>query len=256
MKKKLLGKTAVVTGGGTGIGEAIAKQFAQHGADVFILGRRMEILKSVRSEFEKIDLKITAFKCDVSSESDVKEFFTNHISPNGKLDILVNNAAVFYRKTLMDTNTKEFINMSNVNFLGVFLMIKNAVPFLEKNPESNIINISSVAGCISPQGQNVYGSTKAAINHMTKGLAVELGPKGIKVNAIAPGPVNTPVWDTIAPDIDEQTKLKDMLRKKIPIGRIGEGEDISLWAMNIVSPDNTWMTGCILNIDGGRGLVT
>ena len=81
MKKKLLGKTAVVTGGGTGIGEAIAKQFAQHGADVFILGRRMEILKSVRSEFEKIDLKITAFKCDVSSESDVIGIFhKSHLS--------------------------------------------------------------------------------------------------------------------------------------------------------------------------------
>ena len=151
--------------------------------------------------------------------------------------------------------TEEIDEMMNTNLRGAFLTIREVLPDMKKAHGGDILNITSVAGCISPQGQCFYGATKAAVNHMTKGLAVEVAKYDIRVNCLAPGPINTPLWDTISNSPSEAESFKTMLAEKTPLGRIAEPMDIAHWALKIVDPNNTWMTGSVINLDGGRGLV-
>ncbi|MBH11279.1 MAG: hypothetical protein CMG74_13185 [Candidatus Marinimicrobia bacterium] len=248
-------KTAIVTGASSGVGKEVSLLLCKYGCRVLAIGRNRNKLDNVLSETEEYDGTLRSFECDLSVPIQIESLFNELNKSNEKPDILINNAAVFYRNNFEETTFDQYSEMIDVNLTSTFKLIKYVIPIMKSKKTGDILNITSVAGCISPHGQTVYGATKATLNHLTKGLAVELGPYGIRINALAPGPINSPLWEKMYPDEIDRNKIFNMLKGKIPLGRISEPKDIAYWCLKILDSDHNWMTGSIINLDGGRGLV-
>ena len=246
--QKLAGKVAVVTGASKGIGADIAKHLAAEGASVVVnYASSKEGADRVVDEIAKRGGKAIAVQADVAKKADIERLFATTKKNFGHLDILVNNAGVYRFELLEAVTEDEFHRQFNTNVLGLILATQEAAKHF--GPEGgSIINISSLASSVTPPMSVVYSATKGAVDAITGVLAKELGPKGIRVNAINPGPVATEGFDAAGftgSDFEKQTTAET------PLGRIAQPNDIAPAAVFLASSDSAWITGETLRVAGG-----
>jgi NAD(P)-dependent dehydrogenase (short-subunit alcohol dehydrogenase family) len=247
---RLKNKVALITGGGTGIGEAIAKRFAREGARVVITGRRETELKRVVNDIDKTAGHALAIAGSVTDETQVREAVAATVRTFGRLDILVNNAGnLFHAGPLHETTDHIWDETFDIFLKGTFRFIRATIPQMLKQGGGSIINISTVAGMKAIPGfpGHAYQAAKAGVNLLTKTVAVEYAQQGIRCNCICPGGVLTP---------PVQEMLKDPNAKAFfegfhPMKRLGQSEDIAEPAIYFASDESQWATGSILTIDGG-----
>lgn len=246
--KKLSGKVAIVTGASKGIGAAIAKAFAAEGASVVVnySSSKAGADKAV-SEITAAGGKAVAVQANVSGQADIDRLFAETIKAFGRLDIVVNNAGIYEFMPIEGITEDHFHRQFNLNVLGLLLVSQAAVKQFG-SAGGNIINISSVVSTISFPAASVYSGTKAAVDAITRSLGAELGPRGIRVNAIRPGMVETE--GTHAAGIEESDMQKSVLAQT-PLGRLGQPDDIASAAVFLASNDSSWITGETLLISGG-----
>jgi 3-oxoacyl-[acyl-carrier protein] reductase len=244
---KLAGKVAVVTGASKGIGAAIAKELAKEGASVVVnYASSPQQAGSVVSSIQAEGGKAKAVRADVSKPAEAKQLVDAAVSEFGRLDILVNNAAVYEFLPLHEITETHFDRMFNLNVRGLLFATQAAAGALGDGGGS-IINIGSMASLSAPPGGSVYAATKGAVDVITKSLAAELGPRKILVNAVLPGPVETEGAQSMA----EWDQFKTQLLPRTPLGRVGQPRDIASVVSFLASEDAGWITGQVIPVAGG-----
>jgi NAD(P)-dependent dehydrogenase (short-subunit alcohol dehydrogenase family) len=240
-------KVAIITGGGGGIGLAAARMFSAKGAKVLITGRQIGPLEEIAASYPNIK----AFVADVSDPESANKTVAAALEHWGRLDIVVNNAGGGVIQPLADVSAKSISDIFAVNVTGPTLLAAAAIPHLEKT-KGAIINMSSTYGSKAAAGLSLYASSKAAVEHLTRCWALELAPKGIRVNAIASGPVETAfLRDRMGLSDEQINEVKEQERKMIPLGRRGVTDDVASWVVNLADRDSGWITGQIIGVDGG-----
>ena len=243
-------KIALVTGGGTGIGEAIAKAFAREGAKVAITGRRKEELGRVVKDITQSGGHALALQGSVTNDSDIRSAVEATVRTFGRLDILVNNAGnLFYAGPLHETSDQIWDETFDVFMKGTFRFIRAAIPVMLKQGGGSILNVSTVAGmkAIPFFQAHAYQAAKAGVNMLTKSVAVEYAKQGIRCNCICPaGVLTAPVQEML-----KDPKAKALFEGIHPMGRLGQPEEIAQAAIYFVSDESHWTTGSILTVDGG-----
>jgi len=249
---RLEGKTALITGGGEGIGKATALLFCKEGAKVGITGRTKEKLDEVIKEAEGKG-EIIALPGDVSKEDDVKRIVDEFIRRFKKIDILFNNAGVLEAGNVTTTSVESWDRIIDINVKGTFLMSKYVVPHMIKNGGGAIINNSSVAGFIGCPNVVAYNTSKGAIMQFTRSLAMDHAKQGIRVNTICPGFIKTKMNEDFIDDHspDAQKKLDEIAAQIVPMGGRGEPIDIAYGVLYLASDEARYVTGTQLVIDGG-----
>jgi len=241
----LSGHVAIVTGAGAGIGRAIAETFAKAGAAVMVSDRTAEAAAKVADGINAAAGKATSIACDVTSDVALAAMVDETVKAFGKVTILVNNAGGGGPKPF-DMPMDDFTWAYKLNVFSIFRLCQICAPHIEKAGGGAILMISSMAGENKNQRMTSYGSSKAAANHLTRNMAFDLGPKKIRVNAIAPGAIKTQALASVlTPDIE-----KAML-KHTPMGRLGEPSDIANAALFLCSPAAEWVSGQVLTVSGG-----
>lgn len=242
----LKGKTAIITGGVRGIGKAIALSFAENGANVALCYRGNEdAAKNTEEEIKKLMGNVILFKGDVKDSSFAKEVISRTKEAFGRVDILVNNAGITRDKLLLRMNEEDFTEVIDTNLTGSYYFLKASSEVMVKQRYGRIINLSSIVGINGNPGQCNYSASKAGIIGLTKSAAKELGRRGITVNAIAPGFIETDMTDALT------EAQKTALLNGIPMGRIGNTKDISSLAVFLASEEAGYITGQIIGVDGG-----
>ena len=245
----LTNKVAIITGASQGIGKGMAETFSKAGAHVACVSRNKDNLKSVADSLIKNGGVASFYTCDVSSldafQNTIKEIAENH----GSVDILVNNAGICKDKLIMRMSEDEWNKVININLNGAFNGIKAVSQIMIKQRAGRIINISSIVGLIGNPGQANYAASKAGLIGLSKSAAKELAPRGITVNAIAPGYIATDMTDQIT------DQAKESLITKIPLGRIGSPSDIAASALFLASDEAGYITGQTLTVDGGMVMI-
>ena len=242
-------KIAVVTGAGRGIGRGIALALAREGAMVVVnYNGSKERAEEVVRTIEEAGGKAAAIQCNISDFEAAKEFFANVVKEYGKIDILVNNAGITKDNLIMRMSEEEFDKVIEVNLKGAFNCMKHVSRIMLKQKSGHIINMSSVSGVMGNAGQVNYCASKAGIIGMTKSLARELGSRGITVNAIAPGFIETEMTDVLPEDV------KENLLASIPLKRMGQTKDIAETVAFLASDKAAYITGQTISVDGGMGM--
>jgi 3-oxoacyl-[acyl-carrier protein] reductase len=245
--RKLEGKTAVVTGSSYGIGRGVALKLGEQGANVVVnYSKSLDKAQSVVSEILSKESRAISVRADVSQSDQVGMLIDTCLQEFGRIDILVNNAGILPFGNIEDITDEVLDRVFKVNFYGTFYCCREAVPIMKKQGYGKIVNITSIA---SQRGDNTtaaaYGSSKGAQSVLTKSLARQLGPFGINVNAVAPHAVITPMMDYW----DQQKR--DSMKNKIPVRRLGNPEDVAVAVLFLVSDEADFITGQILNVNGG-----
>lgn len=244
--KNLIGKTAVVTGASRGIGRAVAIKLASLGANIVLNYRSsIESVQQVLEDIKAAGSNAVAVQGDVSSFSDAEKIIKAAVDNFGSIDILVNNAGITKDGLLMRMKEEDFDGVIDVNLKGTFNCIRHAAPFMVKQRSGRIVNMSSVVGITGNAGQVNYSASKAGVIGITKSTARELASRGITVNAVAPGFIQTDMTDVLP------EKAKEGLLNGIPLKRFGKPEDIAEAVAFLVSDSGSYITGQIINIDGG-----
>lgn len=250
MTDSLKDQVALVTGGSAGIGRGIAEQFASEGAKVVILGRHEDTLKEVANSNNNISYVVA----DLTKDDDIKKV-ADYVADNfGKLNILVNNAGWCPVQPLEEMTIEDYDRAYSLEVRGVVNMTINVLPLLKKANGANIINLSSVGAHNLAPNFSMYASAKMAIEVMTKTWAMELAKYNIRVNAIAPGPIDTDIWYKTDMSREDEEKNKQNMINQVPVHRLGTVEDIANGASYLVSDKASYVTGDVLTIDGGQGL--
>ena len=248
-------KIAFVTGAGSGIGEHIARLFAQQGAHVILSDVRADAAERVASEIQAAGGSTRTQHLDVTEEFQVKAALEQVATTEGRLDILVNNAGVSHVGTILETSLEDWERLISVNARGVFLCSKYAVTqMLAQNPAGGIlVNIASVAGMIAIDQRFPYSATKGAVISMTRSIAIDFVTQGIRCNAICPGTVHTPfVEGYLARNFaGREDEVRQQLHARQPIGRMGRPDEIAYAALYLASDEAAFVTGSTLVIDGG-----
>ena len=241
-------KIAIVTGGGSGLGFAISEKFTKNGIETIIVGRDENKLKQAK---EKLGEKCHAMTCDVSDLSSIPEFISKVISQFGQIDVLVNNAGINMKKEFQDVTDEDFQKVITTNLTAVFVISREVVKQMLKQKSGSIINISSMAAQYGLPKVIAYSASKTAIDGMTRAMAVELSPRGIRVNAIAPGFIITDMTDK-ALNSDPERKAKVFGRT--PMGYMGQPSDIGDAALFLAGDAAKYITGVVLPVDGGNSI--
>ena len=245
---RLEGKVAIITGGARGQGATEARMFAQEGARVVIGDIRDELGMQVEAEIRELGGEAVYLHLDVTSEDDWQRAIETAEQQFGKVDVLVNNAAIVLRKDIEETTGEDWDNIMDINAKGVFLGTKAAIPAMRRAGGGSIINISSISGLVSI-GPPAYIATKGAVRLFTKSTAIQYASENIRANSIHPGSVDT---DMRREGMGDQTPEEIQARiDNIPLGRVGTTEDISYGALFLASDESSFMTGSELVIDGG-----
>jgi len=242
---QLSNQIAVVTGAGRGIGRAIALKFAAEGADVACVSRTAENSEKVANEVRALGRKAWAHAVDVSDSASVNTAAEKILAECGKVDILVNNAGVTRDGLLMRMADADWDTVLNTNLKGAFLVTKAFSRAMLKARSGRVINIASVIGLMGNAGQCNYAASKAGLIGFTMSAAREFGSRGITVNAIAPGFIETDMTAELKPE------LKEALVKQIPLGTLGQVEDIAHAALYLAAASGRYVTGQVLTVDGG-----
>jgi len=254
----LKGKVALVTGGGTGIGTAIAERFVADGAKVCITGRRKEMLEKVAKSLPSEALAICPG--DVSKEEDVKRMVETTVKFGGKLNVLVNNAAINHPASIAELDPKLWREVIGVNLTGPFLLMKAVIPLMIKEGGGSIINISSLGGMRCLPSMPAYCSSKAGLIMLTQQAALEYGRNNIRCNAVCPGGVKT---DMTKKDFGQFGKMLgiepdtfiEQIAVEIPMHRFAASEEMGGLCSYLASDESSFMTGAVLTIDGGTAVV-
>jgi 3-oxoacyl-[acyl-carrier protein] reductase len=243
---KLENKVSMITGAARGIGKAIAVLFAREGSDLAICDVDQGALDATKSEIEKsTGRKVLAEKVDVTSLKEVEEFAKKTLDNFGNLDILVNNAGITRDNLLLRMSENEWDAVLNVNLKGAFNCIKAVTRPMMKQRGGKIINMASIIGLIGNAGQANYSASKGGLIALTKTVAKELGSRNINVNAIAPGFIQTDMTDKLGEE------AKEKLLGLIPLSRMGSPEDVAKIALFLASDDSAYVTGQVIQVDGG-----
>jgi NAD(P)-dependent dehydrogenase (short-subunit alcohol dehydrogenase family) len=240
----LAGLSVVVSGAGTGIGRAIARRALGEGAVVTVVGRRERLLKELGPEVEVV---VT----DITQPGAAEHVVSAALGRFGRLDAVVNNAGVARFGRLEDVGVDSFDEMFATNVRAPAELIRCALPQLRAN-RGSVVNVSSVGGVLVMPGRSLYGASKAALNSLTRSLARELAPE-VRVNAVLPGPVDTPMWTDMGFNESQTAELRSDLVAATPMARFGEADEIAGWVCCLVDPQlSGWVTGVLVPVDGGR----
>ena len=242
----LSGKVALVTGASRGIGKACALYLAELGAKVAInYSRSSEQADQVVAQIKEMGGEAIAIRADVSKQAEVETMVDETIKSLGGLDILINNAGVTKDTLLIRMKEEDWDQVLDINLKGAFLVTKAAAKYMMKKRQGKIINISSVIGVSGNAGQANYAASKAGIIGFSKSIAKELAPRGILVNIIAPGFIDTDMTDVL------NDQVKEAILSKIPLGRYGDPEDIAYLVGFLSSDQSQYITGQVIHVDGG-----
>ncbi|OPH49270.1 short-chain dehydrogenase [Paenibacillus ferrarius] len=253
---QLKGKVAIITGAGSGIGEAAAKLFVNHGANVIVADwNEVQAGRVVDEINAKVAGSKRAFavKADVSAEAQVEHVVRETLSAFGSIDILFNNAAVVLPKELEEITETEWTRTLDINLKSVYLMIKHCIPEIRKN-KGNIVNMSSLNGLIGQRNNPVYAATKGAIIAMTKSLALDYAKDGVRVNCLCPAGVMTPLLEQWIGQQADPMATVQALTDMHPLGRCASAEEIAQAALYLASDSSAFITGLALTVDGGASL--
>jgi 3-oxoacyl-[acyl-carrier protein] reductase len=241
----LAGQVAVVTGAGRNIGRAIAVRLAEAGADVALVGRSEGLLEEVATAIRRLGRGALAFPCDVADAAAVAATAEKIVEKFGRIDILINNAGVTRDKLLLRMDEADWDEVLDVNLKGAFHFSKVAARAMIRQKRGRILSVTSVIGQIGNAGQANYAASKAGLIGFTKSLAKELAPRGITVNAIAPGFIDTAMTQVLAADV------REALLRSIPLARFGTPQDVAQVALFLASEHAGYITGQVINVDGG-----
>ncbi len=243
----LQNKRALVTGATKGIGKAIAEELTELGAEVFIIARNEAEVNDQLKFYSQKNLKVSGMQCDVTVKNDRQRLFKRISTDWKSLDILINNAGTNTRKSTLENSEEDFDNLISLNMISVFEMCRLFHPMLAIPGDSSIVNITSVAGFTSVGSGSPYAMSKAAINHFTKYLSVEWAKDKIRVNAVAPWYIRTPLTEPVLKN-EERYKL---ILSKTPMNRIGEAYEVASAAAFLCMPASSYITGECIAVDGG-----
>ena len=247
-KSRLEGKVALITGGARGMGASEAQLFLDEGAKVVITDILDEVGQETARRLSPDGSRCIFYRHDVTNESEWESVVADAIGAFGQIDVLVNNAGVFEQGSILDTTLKNFERTMDINVTGVFLGMKTVAPHMVQRKQGSIINISSVAGLNGTPGFVAYGASKWAVRGMTKGVAKELAPFGVRVNSIHPGIIDTPMLQTF----DEAGEgVREMVRTRIPLGYEAEPIHVARLSLYLGSDDSAYSTGSEFIVDGG-----
>jgi NAD(P)-dependent dehydrogenase (short-subunit alcohol dehydrogenase family) len=239
----------IVTGAGSGIGAATATRLGAAGAAVVLAGRREDPLHEVAATITAAGGQALCVPADLARPDSPARIVDACLDRYGRLDGLVNNAAMVRHMPVGEWDTGCFDEHVATNIRAPFFLIQAALPALRESPVRSVVNVSSSSGTLRRVGQSVYGMTKSALDYLTQTLAGELAPLGVRVNGIAPGPIDTPIHATWADDLEEAYRW---LSGQVPLGRIGAPEEVALWITLLLSPAAAFMTGAVIPLDGGQ----
>jgi NAD(P)-dependent dehydrogenase (short-subunit alcohol dehydrogenase family) len=250
MMGRLEGRTAVVTGANSGIGFATARRFAAEGATVFMIARRQDVLDAAVAE---VGPNATGIRGDVSKLADLDRLYAAVAEQGRGIDVLFANAGGGEFASLEQVTEQHFDATFDTNVKGLLFTVQKALPLL--NDRASVIVTGSSAATRGNPAFGVYGASKAAVRSLARTWANELKGRGIRVNAIAPGPVATPGIDGLAPDEEQAAQLKAMLADGVPLGRMGEPDEIAATALFLASDESSFITGSELAVDGGANQI-
>lgn len=249
---KLEHKVAIVTGGSQAIGHGVAKMFAEEGAKVVIADIDAVAGQKTVKEFTDKNLDVRFHETDVSDEEHVKSLIDYTINEFGRLDVLVNNAAINFRKAVHETSLEEWNNLMGVNLTGPFLCSKYAIPEMQKQETSSIINMSSWHAETTITRLAAYASSKGGLTALTRQMALDYGNSQIRVNAVGPSSVDTPLLHKTFASLENPEKSLEESLAFNPMGRIGTVDDIAKACLFLASDDSTYVSGQTILIDGGQ----
>lgn len=250
----LNGKNAIVTGGAQGIGRAIALRLAKDGANVALLDLNEKTAKETAADIEKLGVSALTSVCNVTDYGQVKDAVAQIQSQWKTIDILINNAGIDRAKTFVDTDEALWDLIINVNYRSFLIASHVCIPYMIEQKSGNIVSLGSDAGRVGNPGEVLYCGTKAAIMASSKALAKELARYNIRVNAVAPGPVKTELWDKLH-EGEKGQKVTEAVTRAIPMRRLGTPEDVADVVAFFVGDDSRYLTGQVLSIDGGLTMI-
>jgi NAD(P)-dependent dehydrogenase (short-subunit alcohol dehydrogenase family) len=248
--KRLEGKVAVVTGGNSGIGLATAKRFQEEGAKVAISGRSK---KTLDEAVKTIGNGVLAVQSDVAKLTEVDKLFSEVSRKLGKIDVLFVNAGIVKFLPLAETSESAYDEQFDINIKGAYFTIQKALPFL--NDGASIILNTSVADSSGTVGTSAYSATKAALRSLARTAAAELVGRGIRVNAVAPGPIETPIFGRTGLSQEALDQVTKDIVAKVPMKRFGQPEEVAATVAFLASQDASYITGVEINVDGGYGQI-
>ena len=247
---KLDGKVALVTGGSDGIGRAIAATFAREGARVVIVGRDEVKGKRALADLKEVG-EASYFKVDVSNAEQVRNMVDNTIQKYGRIDILINNAAVCPPGDVLTTAEAIWDEVIDVNLKGVFLCSKYAIPHMQRNGGGAIVNIGSINSLMAMENEAAYDASKGGVLMLTKAMALDFAKSNIRVNCICPGAIETPMLKASLETAKDPKAARASLIQKHPLRRTGTPEEVAQAALFLATDDSSFVTGATIPVDGG-----
>ncbi len=244
-------RVAVVTGGGTGIGAATARLFAEKGLAIALVGRRRELLEQVADGIRESGGRAHVVQADLADPAAPERVVEETLGAFGALDVLINNAATIKVGPIEGYSLEDIDEHLATNVRAIFLLVQRALPALRRSSCAAVVNVSSTVGSVVKPGNVLYGMTKAAVEYLSRGMAFELAPDRIRVNCLASGSVKTPIHLIWAGSIENAER--DLV-PRIPLNRMAEPEEMAYWMYQLVAPETSWATGEVFHIDGGQAL--
>lgn len=249
MTQKLQDKVAVITGGTTGIGFAAAKRFVDEGAKVILTGTNPKTLEAARSE---LNGNAEVIESDASNEQDVKALFKEVVDKHGAIDVLFLNAGIARFAPWEQHTEDDFDRQFAINVKGPWLAIKHAIPVLAEG--ASVIATTSVANKMGMAGASAYSATKAALQQLVRVASTELSPRGIRVNAVSPGPIETPIFGKTGMPAEHMQEMAAGMQSQIPLGRFGKSEEVANVALFLASDESSFVQGQEFVVDGGMSV--